>query len=650
MKHPAMKPLLFVCVAILGLIASNVSSLSVPTRTYSCNESGMCDLNTADTPGLSQGACLLTCGKGNLWPYPTGPLTIGKSIAHFSSPTDIKINFENTNKATNIFHKLANEMERNFFIEIEKLNKKKQRVSDAKDKTGVLVRVMITDTAVVAPSPNIDETYSLKIAHNDRDNSVEAIVNAQTIFGMRHALETISQLIVWDDVVGSFAIAEDVSIHDKPSFKYRGVMIDVSRHFISLEKIQESVRAMGYNKMNVLHLHLSDSASIPITIPSNPNVTIHGAYDDDKMFSVESMEQLVQYANGYGVMILPEIDAPAHMSAGWQWGPEAGLGELVLCTDPDGAHGTQWASDSLEPPSGQLNLANENSFKVLDTIYNDVIDMFKSSHFHIGGDEVIVGSDTTWASCYNSSTRGKPIIDYVESLGLSRQDPATFYALWENFTMRATSMVQNNYKSKDLPLQKLHIWGGGGVDKKGVCYNLLEQDNVQSYLPPDVFNIQVWDTSASSIVPSLIRQGYDVVLSNTDYVYLDCGNAGWTNPGGYWCQPYHEWFHIYQYIADVTVMWNLSNDEKKHIFGSETLIWTEMVDDVSVSQKLWPRSAALAESLWSDPQTGWYEASSRMLQWRNLMVARGIQAEAIQPFWCQQRAGDVCTLNKGTPQ
>lgn len=115
---------------------------------------------------------------------------------------------------------------------------------------------------------------------------------------------------------------------------------------------------------------------------------------------------------------------------------------------------------------------------------------------------------------------------------------------------------------------------------------------------------QVWDTTSDSITKTLIGQGYDVVLSNTDYVYLDCGNAGNGMAGGYWCQPYHEWQHVYQYISDVTAKWGLTQAELAHIQGSETLIWTEMVDDTSISQKLWPRSAALAEALWSNPQGG----------------------------------------------
>ncbi len=160
----------------------------------------------------------------------------------------------------------------------------------------------------------------------------------------------------------------------------------------------------------------------------------------------------------------------------------------------------------------------------------------------------------------------------------------------------------------------------------------------------------MWDESTSSISKTLIEKGYDIILSNTDYVYLDCGNAGPFNPGGYWCQPYHEWYHIYQYIADVQSAWELNEAQLSQILGSETLVWGEMIDDVNVEQKLWPRSAALAEALWSNPQNGWYAASSRMLQWRDMLVKRGIKAEALQPQWCRQRSGNACTVPVGTPQ
>jgi len=367
------------------------------------------------------------------------------------------------------------------------------------------------------------------------------------------------------------------------------------------------------------------------------------------------LEELVEFANSFGVMILPEIDTPAHMSAGWQWGSSAGLGDFVLCTDTEGTSGSQWDTDSLEPPSGQLNIANENVYPVLSDIYDEIVGLFRSNYFHMGGDEVIVGSDEAWAACWNSSSKGKPILEKLVELGLDRGDQQSFYYLWSEFTKRATALVKSSFsasdkKSTSQQMKKLHVWGGGGVDLNGVTYNMMLQSDVTTTLPPDVFTIQVWDTSTKSISPDLIDQGYDIILSNTDYVYLDCGNAGNVGPGGYWCQPYHEWYHIYQYVDDVRTKWKLSDSQMLHVKGSETLIWTEMVDDMNLSQKVWPRSAALAEALWSNPTEGWYPAAGRFLQWRELMSVRGIQAEAQQPKWCSQRDAYACYIPGGSPQ
>jgi len=174
---------------------------------------------------------------------------------------------------------------------------------------------------------------------------------------------------------------------------------------------------------------------------------------------------------------------------------------------------------------------------------------------------------------------------------------------------------------------------------------MLEQPGVTTIYPPSLFRIQIWDTTRFSITHHIIKKGYEVVLSNSDYVYLDCGSEGFNNPGGYWCDPLHEWYKIYEYINDVTRMWDLSDEERKQIVGSETLIWTEMTDDSVISQKIWPRSAALAEALWSDPQEGWFSADPRMLQWRATLVKRGINADAFRPQWCAQREAYACTIN-----
>lgn len=636
--------------AVLSLVQGG--KIYVPQKTYSCQENGGCQLNDPNTESssrLSQSACLVTCGQGNLWPSPTGEVSIGKAVSYFTSASNVQ--FTSLQGSNVKWDNLLSSIQKNFLKEVQVLQKP-SRSPNARSQPSLLISIegKIADGKLIQPSPENDESYSL-IINTDKDSQkISVKITSSTIFGYRHGLETVLQLIFWDDIEHSLGIVNTVTIQDRPSFSYRGIMIDVSRNFISLSKLQESIRALGYNKMNVLHLHLSDTASFPVTIPSRPNITAYGAYDDERIFTKENIENLVSFAATYGVMLLPEVDTPAHVSAGWQWGKDAGLGNLILCDDPYGHEAQSWNEDALEPPSGQLNLGNENVYPVLNDVYRDIIEQIPSPYFHLGGDEVIVGSDETWASCYNSSVRGAEVIAYIEKLGLPRSEQSTFYGLWENFTIRATDMIQNIYKEKNIPLTKLHIWGGGGVDDSGVCYNLLAQDNVKDYLPPKLFTIQVWDDSSDSIVPNLIQQGYQVILSNTDYVYLDCGNAGSTNPGGYWCQPYHEWFHIYQYINDIKDKWLLTDDEiRKGIIGSETLIWTEMVDDINLSQKLWPRSAALAEALWTNPKHGWYEANARFQQWRNTLVQRGIAAEALQPLWCQQREGWVCSLNSGEP-
>eukprot|EP01033_Poteriospumella_lacustris_P003910 gene3910-2776_t len=636
---------------------------------------------------------------GHLWPYPSGevefpaPSDLPSSLVHYPS-LGVKVSLVGASSVSKSVSSLLSTMEQNFVTEVTRADRR--RYFRAPEERGILhISLELKDGEAHRADYLNDESYSLTIDRTagrvSKDaSSVDVHITATTAFGYRHALETLSQLITFDGSESKYAVVTGVRVaNDHPSFPYRGIMIDVSRHFISVEKLKENIRAAAYNKMNVVHLHLSDTSSIPVSLPSQPNMTYFGAYNAESVFSTEDVQDLVEFANGYGIMLIPEIDAPAHMGAGWQWGSkQAGFADdLVVCYDAY-AHGgaKAWELHALEPPGGQLNLANPASLKVLKDIYSDVLDQFAyPTVFHLGGDEVIVGSDTSPHSCYNNTLLAPGILSYLEENGLSRDDQQSFYQLWGNFTLKATSMVHELYKAHDKASsetaghRKLHIWGGGGDDSD---YNMFSLPNVQDYLPPSTFTVQVWDTSKYSIVPSLVKQGYEVILSHSDYVYLDCGNAGTENAGGYWCQPYHEWYHLYNYVYDVyqlyvkgagdddnTAKVLLSSEEfYRGVLGSETLIWTEMVDDVSVSQKLWPRSAALAEALWTNPHSNeqyrrrlqeqqgrqaaawgrsdavevttdntlWYEAADRMLHWRHRLAERGVAAEALQPTCNEQ--------------
>jgi hexosaminidase len=551
----------FVCLAaVVFLPSSEVLANPIQSKRYQCQDN-LCKLQPrGSADGISQNHCLLICGEGQLWPYPRQSPKIQNSVTkinfpHSSDLLQINNGEEETLKAFTLWE----EYQVTFLSSIQtSLPRTYQPSSELlqENSYNLKISLMIIDPTNTDLTLQTDESYSLSTSIDEQNHLVLVTIKSQTYFGSRHGLETLSQLIVWDEIQHSLLIASDVEImDDTPHFRYRGVMLDLSRHFLSTEMIMKTIRVLSYNKMNILHLHLSDTASFPIEILNQPNLTAYGAYSTSEQITHQQANAIAAYAHAHGVIILPEVDTPAHVSAGWQWGEE-----LILCSDPDGTSNEQWTTDALEPPSGQLNLANENIYPILRDIYSDLITKFSTTSgvIHLGGDEVIVGSDEDWASCYNSSTLAQPILSLLNDLGMSRQDPESFYFLWQNFTKTITDLALDSFTSttRGGPTPSFHFWGGAGSST--VTYNLINRPDVTDTLPPALFTIQVWDESGDSITKSLIDQGYEVILSNTDYVYLDCGNAGWSNAGGYWCQPYHEWYHIYQYLSDVVEKWDLS--------------------------------------------------------------------------------------------
>ena len=149
--------------------------------------------------------------------------------------------------------------------------------------------------------------------------------------------------------------------------------------------------------------------------------------------------------------------------------------------------------------------------------------------------------------------------------------------------------------------------------------------------------------------------GYDIIVSSASHLYLDCGYGGFvTNDpryvdsdhneefnqgsGGSWCNPYKTWQRIYSYDFAA----NLTQEEKQHIIGVEAALWSEQVDSIVVSQKIWPRTAALAELTWSgnkDVETGKLRTNSltqRLLNFREYLVAIGYNASPLVPKYCMR--------------
>lgn len=174
------------------------------------------------------------------------------------------------------------------------------------------------------------EFYQLVINHTT-DEEVRVIIYADTFFGARHALETMSQLVNYDDVNDSLQIVDEAMVSDAPVYAIRALTVDTSRNFITMESLKRTIDGMAMNKLNTLHWHITDTNSFPIEIQREPRLTQYGAYSPRQVYSKQDVLELVQYGRERGVRILPEMDMPAHVGYGWQWGEKAGLGKLAVC-------------------------------------------------------------------------------------------------------------------------------------------------------------------------------------------------------------------------------------------------------------------------------------------------------------------------------
>ena len=177
-----------------------------------------------------------------------------------------------------------------------------------------------------------DEMYSLNIV--PASGVTTAAITAETFFGARHALETLSQLINYEEANDCLQIVNSVVIfEDSPQFAYRGLALDTSRNYIPVSNIERTIDAMSSNKLNTLHWHVTDTHSVPIVLETLPKLNQYGAYSNRDLYQPDDVRGLVEYGRVRGVRVLPEFDAPAHVGNGWQWGPQEDLGDLAVCVN-----------------------------------------------------------------------------------------------------------------------------------------------------------------------------------------------------------------------------------------------------------------------------------------------------------------------------
>ncbi|KAJ5781083.1 Beta-hexosaminidase subunit alpha/beta [Penicillium paradoxum] len=461
----------------------------------------------------------------------------------------------------------------------------------------------------------VDESYTLDVTSHG--GSIK--IRAQTVWGALHAFTTLQQIII-SDGKGGLIIEQPVKIKDAPLYPYRGIMVDSGRNFISVPKILEQLDGMALSKLNVLHWHIGDAQSWPMEISSYPEMT-KDAYSDREIFTENDMRRVVAYARARGIRVVPEVDMPGHSAAGWQQIDP----ELVACAD------SWWSDDgygqhtSLQPNPGQLDIIYDKTYEVVNNVYQDLSKIFPDNWFHSGGDEVQTG-------CYNFSTR---ITEWLND------DPSRTYNDLMQYWLDRVLPIFRTVKNR-----RIMMWEDITIATESA------RD-----VPKDIV-MQSWNSGDGNI-KKLTSAGYDVVVSTADFLYLDCGTGdsslgndpryneqynkaggvsfNYGGNGGSWCAPYKSWQRIYDY----DFLTNLTHAEAEHIIGAEAPLWTEHIDDVAISSTFWPRAAALGELVWSGnrDETGQKRTTKltqRILNFREYLVANGIQAAALMPKYCLQ--------------
>ena len=462
------------------------------------------------------------------------------------------------------------------------------------------------------------EDYSLTISSGERG---EIVIEASTYFGARHALETLFQLVIWDSTSETFHIATDVEIIDSPYFPHRGVMLDTARNFIPVSRILDLINSMSYSKLNVFHWHITDSQSFPIQLPSIPTFTDYEAYSKDDIYKPADVQQIMEHALARGVEVVPELDAPAHVGAGWQAVNES----LTVCVNKE-----PWTDWCVEPPCGQLNPADEALYGVLETIYGDWMGMMTPASFHLGGDEVHVG-------CWNSSPS---ILAWLEEQDRDRQEE-DFMFLWDHFLQQSTAALARAASAINLTTPSMTLWN-----------NQLTHPEHIHFLDPKKYTIQLWPDSTDMgdlTIKTVAEAGFKMIFSNYDATYLDCGFGAWVGNGNNWCSPYKQWQAQHQNdplaILERQGVTNLE-EAKANVLGGEVAMWTEQADGASIMTKIEPRASAYGERLWLGPATGgWVEAERRLVVHRERLARRGIQADSLTHGWCRQNEGK-CILEQ----
>ena len=412
------------------------------------------------------------------------------------------------------------------------------------------------------------EAYQLKVDAN------QVVISSPSEAGVFYGIQTLRKAV--DVAEGSNVELPAVEIKDQPRFGYRGMMLDVGRHFFSMDEIKTYIDMMALHNINRFHWHLSEDQGWRIEIKKYPKLTEIGSmrketvighnsnkYDGKPyggFYTQEQAKEIVAYAAERYITVIPEIDLPGHMQAALAAYPELG------CTGGPYEVWTQWGvSDNV------LCAGNDQTIQFIKDVLAEIVEIFPSEYIHVGGDEC---PKVKWSTCPKCQAR-------IKALGLKSDNKHTKEERLQSYVIHEAEEFLNSKGRKMI-----------GWD-----------ETLEGGLAPNA-TVMSWRGEAGGIEAA--KQHHDVVMTPNTYLYFDYYQSKDTETEPMAIGGYLPIERVYSYEP---MPKSLSPEEQKYIVGVQANLWTEYIPDFKqVQYMVLPRMAALSESQWCAPEKKNYEA------------------------------------------
>ena len=422
------------------------------------------------------------------------------------------------------------------------------------------------------------EAYKINITKN------AVKVYASSLNGVNYAIQTLKQMLPVEifgkaEATGADWTIQCAKINDEPRFGYRGMHLDVSRHFFNKDEVKRYLDIMEVHKLNTLHWHLTDDQGWRVEIKKYPRLTEVGSirnktlighlfqgskYDNTRYgegcwYSQEDVKEILEYAAAKGITVIPEIDLPGHMLAALAAYPELG------CTGgPYEVWGMWGVADDV------LCAGKEETMLFLEDVLAEVCELFPAEYIHIGGDEC---PKVRWEVCPHCQAK-------IAELGLKDTDEFQAEHYLQSYVMtRMTNFLSEKGK-------KIIGWD-----------EILEGEVAEDAI------VMSWRGVAGGL--QAVRMGNEAIMTPNTFYYLDYYQSldQENEPlaiGGY--LPIEKCYSYEPFTA------NMTDEEKARVLGVQANLWTEYIaTEEHLHYMLLPRMAALSEVQWCQPQTKSWE-------------------------------------------